>query len=650
MKKKSINYALLFCLMAAMPLFVACADKDYYVPSENEEKEKSSLFDFSTTESVKINLNYQVPEGYATAFNLYAVNPYISGDDGQLLFQDDLKPLASGISISGRYGLNKDIPAYVKELYAYSASPLVPTLMHAAIVDGIATFESMDITRNDARNTRAPGDFWNREAKLFLGQYGDRVDVDNNHRPNYIAYTEAVSPSILANIAAAFPEQERADPKYYADASMYLYKNAKIYLGVIGNGAWWDNTLSYFCFKGTKEELATKNREDITEVVAFPSVTLRGNGGLKIGDYVQLKYYDEETKEFKEEFPEGTTIGWMLRSQSYDAGTRSIKEFPYGIFYSVIDWNVEGSGDKNHTMRFNAGTEKDPFVCFGFEDDYNDNKTGDRDCNDVIFHMVTDPKDAIEGLPIIDDNSKVVTYDKSYGIIAFEDNWPAKGDYDLNDVVVKYESSTQLESKVGDDEAYVTEIVDVFSMIHTGADYNNSFSYKMDINPSIIETLYVNGESHSYVPDGSGVIIDLCQNIRDVIPPYAVVTTPMTYKVEVKIKEKGMSEADHVAVPAPYNPFISPKKGVEVHLPFYQPTSRVDTELFNTGDDCSNPGEGQYYVSGSDCLYPYAIHLSNIDSFVIPTETKSIDHTYPQYAKWVESNFEKCKDWYFYPN
>ena len=26
------------------------------------------------------------------------------------------------------------------------------------------------------------------------------------------------------------------------------------------------------------------------------------------------------------------------------------------------------------------------------------------------------------------------------GILAFEDNWPSKGDYDLNDVIVKYSS------------------------------------------------------------------------------------------------------------------------------------------------------------------------------------------------------------------
>ena len=85
---------------------------------------------------------------------------------------------------------------------------------------------------------------------------------------------------------------------------------------------------------------------------------------------------------------------------------------------------------------FNAGTEEEPFVCIGFEDDYRRNfyPTADEDFNDVMFHIKTDPVDAIKPVePIPSEVEEVSTIVTKNGILAFEDNWPSEGDYDLND-------------------------------------------------------------------------------------------------------------------------------------------------------------------------------------------------------------------------
>ena len=652
MKERSGNLFVFCCLIAAIYFVTGCQDKDYYEPKAPEEVVNSnpSLVEFSTTRTVALDFSYQVPNGYGTAFNLYAKNPYTFSADGQPVFQSEIDPVASGIFVGGGNRLTKTLPSYVEELYAYSASPLVPNLLYAKIVNGIASFEKVEATAQRA-TSRAAGDFWNRDANLFLGQYGNRLDVDAKHRPNYIAYTNTIPQSTLTNIANAFPEKVRADEKYYTDASMYLQQDAKVWVGILGNGAWWDNTLSYFCYKGTKEELQTMNRTDITEVVAIPSLVLR-DGGLQIGDYVQLKYYNAETGTLEEEFPKGTTIGWMLRSQSYNSANQTLVQYPYGIFYSVIDWNVEGDvALRNHTMAFNAGTTENPFICFGFEDEYNDNGKGDRDCNDIIFHVATDPHDAINPPPPIPvDPVDVITYDNSKGVLAFEDYWPKKGDYDLNDVVVKYTSSVKLVKAANATEVYATEIQDCFGLVHTGANYKNAFSYKIPIAMSDIESIVIDDAESTYTADGDGVIIDLCKDVTAHIEPYKDPVTPKVYNIQIKLRSNRISQEVYNQNPAPYNPFISPDAGVEVHLPFYKPTSRASRLLFGTEDDRSNPNSGLYYVSGENVNYPFAIHLSGIGEFVIPTETKSIDVTYPEYNKWVESGFERYLDWYSNPN
>lgn len=675
------KYVAVFATCLAF-LFIACEDKDL---SKSGIGEEPSLLDYSTTQSVKFNLVYDVPEGYVSTFDVYSENPFIeeefkiSSEAGaptvtRLTLNPNLTPISGGISISGKYNLNKTIPSYVKDLYVHSTSMFVPTLMKATIQSGVANFEivnlSGDATRASLPTTRTLAD---KRPDYFIRHADGKVaettlDASNdlyfpgdgavgpNHEP-YIAFHEEVPANVYNNINLAFPEKVKADPKYLSGTSTSLTKPAKVWISIIHtNGTQWDNALGYFYHPtNALNELIHEQRTGLTnkEIIAVPLAKLKATDSklsLTSGDYVQLQYFNEDTQSWQEEFPAGLTIGWMLHPKSYVRGKQYLTsggwQWP---LHSINTLNTD-----NHRIDcivFNAGTEQEPFVCVGFEDDYRRNNypSADEDFNDVMFHIKTDPATAIEPVPEIPKEEDVKTTVTKNGILAFEDNWPSEGDYDLNDVVVQYSSKATLTCRVGESVTYVTKLEDRFSLIHNGGVFFNKFGYKVDIDPSYVESITINGSAYTPVPDkfdgNNGFIVDLCENIQSYLARYTSGVTPKDYNIVIKLKD-GITESQWETVCAPYNPFITPKDNIEVHLPHYSPTNRADLSLFGKGHDKSDVEKKIYYVSGDKVLYPFALHLSGVDTFINLEEKQRINDTYPNYDKWVKSNGTEHRDWY----
>jgi LruC domain-containing protein len=93
-----------------------------------------------------------------------------------------------------------------------------------------------------------------------------------------------------------------------------------------------------------------------------------------------------------------------------------------------------------------------------------------------------------------------------------------------------------------------------------------------------------------------------------------------------------------------FNPFliVSQTRGIEVHLPYYAPTDLVDTNLFGTLHDDSNPTTGRYYVTSSNL--PWGINI--YESFDYPIEKQEILGAYPHFVGWAESSGALYSDWY----
>ena len=127
-------------------------------------------------------------------------------------------------------------------------------------------------------------------------------------------------------------------------------------------------------------------------------------------------------------------------------------------FYSYPSINPEATAEnRRHNVAF-LDTENE-FLVLGFEDIYR--PSGDNDFNDLIFTVEVTPFTAVDGVNedgttdskyevLVQENNEDVTVttvypsSNSYATIAFEDNWPLKGDYDFNDVVWRYKVTEQL--------------------------------------------------------------------------------------------------------------------------------------------------------------------------------------------------------------
>lgn len=680
MCKKLLFHFRMVCLVALLFTVVGCRDKDYYNPDPIENVGLSKL-SFSTTKSVELNLNYQTPVGFVSTFEAYIEYPL----DNEGVLKKNIYPITAGIHISGVSKIKRVLPAYVNELYVYSTDLFIPRLLHATIdnTTGVASFKQVSITTTSqsAPATRIIGD---GRISTFLKSVADFYDKNKYSSTGELLESkyDLINPDqikpipseMLTAISQTFPEEKKAKAEYMKDASIEIKSDpnktgVNLYVSVIYAGGQFNNSLSYFVYEGAKElkDLTASERNTLEIINIFQLADIHSNSfknkgmGLTPGHYVQLKYRNAQGQ-YVNEFPVGAKIGWVLHSNGFDSTNFGVMRSQDRI-YSISSWNKNSA---KKTIYFGVTDDnRNEYICFGFEDQLT---AGDDDCNDVLFHVDVDPIEAVNPPSFIPVEGIIHSSATYHGVLTFEDSWPQKGDYDLNDVVVKYTSTinyvqagrtteTGGSQLVGYGDIAVESTKDVFSFIHTGADFDNAFAYKVNIDPSKVKEVKItdnesNTFAYSIKSDGNGFIIQICPNVKDVIPPMAVVTTPAVYSVETIFMDN-VKDSDFEECKSPYNPYIKPKNtaipsdGIEVHLPFYYPTSTVDHKLFQTESDVSEPAKGIYYASRDGAYYPFALHLAGVTDFKIPVEGKSIDISYPKYTDWVNNGCGTVSaDWY----
>ena len=243
-----------------------------------------------------------------------------------------------------------------------------------------------------------------------------------------------------------------------------------------------------------------------------------------------------------------------------------------------------------------------------------------------------------------------------YGTLAFEDLWPALGDYDCNDLVLdyKFQVTTNANNKV-------EKIIGTFIIKAFGASLENGFGFQL---PSIFKStdlmvsgyslkenfIHLNdngteaGQANSTIivfdnaykqmtsPGGTGVNTDPTQ-------PYV---TPKTLTITINVTPDKYSYTDLDI--SNFNPFLIVNKvrGVEVHLPDYAPTSLANTSLFGTADDKSDPIAHKYYRNANNL--PWALNF--YEKFDYPKEKIDIIGVYLHFADWAKSGGKLFPDWY----
>lgn len=240
----------------------------------------------------------------------------------------------------------------------------------------------------------------------------------------------------------------------------------------------------------------------------------------------------------------------------------------------------------------------------------------------------------------------------SWGTWAYEDMWPAQGDYDFNDLVLGYKLTI-----VTDAQFKIKDIIADLRLRAVGATFQNAFAIEFPFPASRIESLVSTADGAAYdmqiIDAGAHCILKVINNTADFVdisghdvfwntqldqPHYPDV--PLSFSISLT------DSFDPATAPSwgMLNPYLIVKRdlGHEVHLPGFPPTMYADTSLFGMDDDTTNPATGRYYKTASNL--PWALDLPT--TWMYPIERKQITQAYLAFAPWAESAGSVHADWY----
>ena len=647
--KRMINITKLVCVIGVVSVaFSSCLQKDVYDPANSGDKEEEvtldNYFDFATTKNIQLNIDYgkECPRAY---FEVYAENPlsYVA-EGGQIIKKAGVSHIATGFTdIQGRYIKPASFPTAVSEVYIYSPDFGVPTLYKTKVVGSDVsakiTFENaLDVTPVDSSTrsaqTRSSLKFITNVIPNVLGTWNV-----NTGRPNYLDASKKINvdATLKSYITTYFPEGKNnvGTNLVSDDADILIKEDANVVVNYFGGDTGAQSVFAYYCYS------ENASIDEIRQAAKHACVIFPNAHKSSLGNYsgvaVNLKYINE-TGSFPEEEPEripaGTKIGFLI----WNDGWRGVKANG-NMFYSTKSLN---SDKISHTAIFAAKNKAGERVNVITMEDW---KNGENDYNDVAFVISSNPIAAIE-VPDVPNPGDRQGTEKYSGVLDFEDNWPEQGDYDLNDVVMKYQSSVDynIDNKV-------LNIIDKFTLAWTGANYKNSFAYEVPFDLSKASKVTVNGsETSSY----SGNVITLFKDAKAELGVSNVNAEDMinqniqekTYTVSIQFNNPTL---DKSVVVAPYNPFIKVfNSATEVHLTDHKPTTGANNRFPSGADISRGDVDGTYFICKDG--FPFAIHVdARLDASILNLDLKKenqrIDKTYPKFAEWAKTRDPQIKWW-----
>lgn len=640
----------IFCSLLAVILLVGCEEKTVY-REDDDDSGKEEIIDFSTTQNVRFDLTYEVPQGFRGKFEAYTENPLYVDEYGNYLKQEGKEPFMAGYTQEdGSVDFSAVLPAYVSRVYVYSTMTGLPTLMSGEIVNGKVNPVKTSSAAASVFRTRTSSQPYYTDWKKMNLDWKTFGTWNAEGKPG-----DLLSPGITLGkeemeiINATIPQGEKLDVRFCAFDEIEVSKDAHIKLYYVSNGSSQRiNALAYYIYT---DELPQTNiqrsQEWINEnlIMLYPNLS---EEALQAGEGVQLKYYNKVTGKFEDEFPAGTKVGFALLVDAWE-GKGKVASYT-NVMYSYSDlnnYNLPGAykGDRPQMALFKA---KDKIVL-SFEDQPWTESPGSPyqgDFRDNVFVLDVDPVNALPDIPDgqkpDEPAGKPENLYSNRGVLAFEDVWPYKGDYDMNDIVVKYKSNTYCDA-----DWMITGTIDTFTFLHNGAQFENGFGYEMGVAKTSIEKVEVISD---YKCSGQGLDPSLDKATVMLFDNGRNVPAGTVFVVKVFLKEPSSQIYGYTL--APYNPFITINEFLnsdrkEVHLVNYAPTPKADLDLLGYGHDLSQPDKGIYYVS--DAKFPFAFNLCGASEYVIPTEAHRIDEFYPDFNKWVASGQNEHTDWYLKP-
>jgi LruC domain-containing protein len=222
--------------------------------------------------------------------------------------------------------------------------------------------------------------------------------------------------------------------------------------------------------------------------------------------------------------------------------------------------------------------------------------------------------------------------------VGFEDQWPTRGDFDMNDMVVTYKYTVITNAK-----NIVVQVKGDYKLHAAGGSINKGFGIMLPIERSKIDKI----EGATLEENQRKAVIVLFEKMNTEMQygntePGQVQAEVKSYSVKLDISNGPLLEN----FGTDFNPFIFYMVGSsrhEVHMIDKEPTDLIDKTLFGTADDNTNSSLGKYFVTKTGLPYVIDIPAGN---FKYPVEGKDVTLTYLHFQDWATSGGKLFLDWY----
>ncbi|MFI3197969.1 MAG: LruC domain-containing protein [Methylococcaceae bacterium] len=501
-------------------------------------------------------------------------------------------------------------------------------------------------------------------CQAITWQYFD-THADNGTPKTLVDLSTELPPTLVADVLKRLPERlniKNNDPKLLTDnlgANIQLLDDAEISVAYVTSQAGYENSLGFFAFNPASMPKAVSA---LNTKILFPRLPSWSSSLLKFGQAVKLG-----------KFKGGMGVGFTLVSNGWSWSGYQVNPNQPGntIFQTIKELNPEPAGLNAHTVLLSK--PEDGIVVLGFEDINRNDPACDHDFNDAIIAIKVTPFSAINRSQMsplskivkdtdadtVQDNLDAFPLDPTraarrfypsangYGHLAFEDNWPKKGDFDMNDLAVDYRAIETLNA-----QNQITDLKLIYNIVGRGAQNDNAFAIHLPgvqrsaINqttslltvasqPSVpllpesgqSEAVFImTSSANSLTPTGMGWPCGFFNTVST-CPRLAAVPLVAEIHFNQPLTRGQMASA-------PYNPFIYPNRyagrGMEVHLVDHPPTAKADPKYFGTYDDATNPSQGKYYRTTDKQFWALDIP----ETWLYPAEWNNISNVYLTFPSW----------------
>lgn len=267
------------------------------------------------------------------------------------------------------------------------------------------------------------------------------------------------------------------------------------------------------------------------------------------------------------------------------------------------------------------------------------------------------------------DADKLSVY-TTYGTLIFEDNWPALGDYDFNDLVANYKIESHI--SLGYAEQYKYERINVYVTFRAVGGYhpsklglqflgmdNKPFSRLRNKHISSIDGLDVTTKGITVKLENKGpeefpiFVFEGLNSLRkgenyyntEKVDDTDLVTVAFTLHFNLENRLGAASAVAQAALANNQDFFLITNEGREIHLKGYEPSA-----LYKNYEDDLNQANAEQPGNTTYCTDQNLVWAMKLPwAFSHPKEKMDIVEAYTNFKGWVESNGTNHKNWYKSP-